>query len=60
MRAVVCQRGELEVTERTAYGIVADPGGRVWFESAPGRGSVFSFTIAVAPDLRYDPVDAEQ
>jgi PAS domain S-box-containing protein len=41
-------------------GLVEAHGGRVWFDSAPGSGSVFSFTLAAAPDLRYDPGDAQQ
>jgi len=31
-------------------GLVAAHGGRVWVDSAPGEGSVFSFTLPVAAD----------
>jgi signal transduction histidine kinase len=32
--------------------IVARHGGRIWFESDPGQGSVFSFSLPLAPEER--------
>ena len=32
--------------------IVSRHGGRIWFESQPGQGSVFSFSLPLAPEER--------
>lgn len=54
------ERGGTGLGLSITKGIIEAHGGRVWVDSAAGSGSVFSFTIAAAPDLRYDPGDAQQ
>jgi signal transduction histidine kinase len=44
--------GGLAVGLDASREIVARLGGRIWFESDPGQGSVFSFSLPLAPEER--------